>query len=107
MRLLLDRCDDTYLAVTVEDGAELDDSVKADSYITLSQSGPGHQILDPEAVQDDDNSSEISVLKVQLRQAEETAQKVQIEVTPMTTLSLKNISFPGSVTTGSSSSVDH
>ncbi|KAM6895660.1 sarcolemmal membrane-associated protein-like [Xenentodon cancila] len=74
-----DACDEAYLAVREEAGTELDDGAKADSYITLSQSGPGSQVLDSAAVHEDDSSSEISILKVQLRQAEETAQKVQRE----------------------------
>ncbi|XP_068590058.1 coiled-coil domain-containing protein 136-like isoform X2 [Cebidichthys violaceus] len=62
-----DMCDDAYLAVTDTEPEQ----VKADSYISLSQSGPQHQ--DPE---DPDSSS---VLKVQLRRAEETSLKVQTQ----------------------------
>ncbi|XP_041833995.1 coiled-coil domain-containing protein 136-like isoform X3 [Melanotaenia boesemani] len=65
-----DMCDDSYLAVRV-----LDEQVKVDSYITLTQPGPEQQDL----VQKDPGSSETSTLKVQLRQTEETAQKVQRE----------------------------
>ncbi|XP_072233844.1 coiled-coil domain-containing protein 136-like isoform X1 [Leuresthes tenuis] len=65
-----DTCDDAYLAVKVQD-----DQVKVDSYITLSQPGPEQKDLDLSGVQDD----QCSVLKVQLKQAEETAQKVQRE----------------------------
>lgn len=82
-----------YLAVRVEGGTEheQEDQVKADSYITLSQSGPEHQDQAPEdpdssSVQETVCSSELSVLKVQLREAEETAQKVQREVTVCQTL---------------------
>ncbi|XP_070848477.1 coiled-coil domain-containing protein 136 isoform X1 [Chaetodon trifascialis] len=81
-----DTCDDVYLAVR-EEGAtkrDQDNRVKADSYITLSQSGPDHQERaledwDPSSVQEKVCSSELDVLKVQLRQAEETAHKVQRE----------------------------
>ncbi|XP_031734714.1 coiled-coil domain-containing protein 136-like isoform X2 [Anarrhichthys ocellatus] len=65
-----DTCDDAYLAVTNTEP----DQVKADSYISLSQSGPQHQ--DPEDPEDPDSST---VLKVQLRRAEETSLKVQTE----------------------------
>ncbi|XP_030006266.1 coiled-coil domain-containing protein 136 [Sphaeramia orbicularis] len=72
-------CDDVYLAVRVEGQTECEqnDQVKSDAYITLSQSGPEHQ----EGQRDSDLSSvqELSALKIQLRQAEETAQKVQRE----------------------------
>lgn len=69
-----------YLAVRGEGGTEhqQDVQVKVDTYITLSQSE--HQDLDSCSVQKDVCSSELNVLKVQLRQAEETAQKVQREV---------------------------
>ncbi|XP_070785446.1 coiled-coil domain-containing protein 136 [Enoplosus armatus] len=77
-----DACDDVYLAVRVEGDTkrEQDDLVKADSYITLSQSGPERQD-DPDSpsVQEEVCSSELNVLKVQLKQAEETAHKVQRE----------------------------
>lgn len=85
--LLVNRCDDVYLAVRAEGDTkcEQDDQVKSDSYITLSQSGTEHQdrpLEDPDSssVQEKVCSSELNVLKVQLRQAEETAQKVQKEV---------------------------
>lgn len=85
--LLVNRCDDVYLAVRAEGDTkrEQDDLVKSDSYITLSQSGTEHQdrpLEDPDSssVQEKVCSSELNVLKVQLRQAEETAQKVQREV---------------------------
>ncbi|XP_073336536.1 coiled-coil domain-containing protein 136-like [Pagrus major] len=77
-----DTCDDVYLAVRVEGNTkrEQDDQVKADSYITLSQSGPEHaEDPDSSSVQEKACSSEINTLKVQLRQAEETAHKVQSE----------------------------
>lgn len=75
-----------YLAVRVEGDTapESDDQVKADSYITLSQSGPEHR-EDP--VQEEVRSSELEVLKVQLRQAEETAHRVQREVPAAATTS--------------------
>ncbi|XP_074481246.1 uncharacterized protein LOC141761650 isoform X6 [Sebastes fasciatus] len=66
------RRDDAYLAVTERE------QVKADSYITLSQSGPEHQVQD-RPLEDPDSSSEFNVLKVQLRRAEETAHRVQTE----------------------------
>ncbi|XP_074481245.1 coiled-coil domain-containing protein 136-like isoform X5 [Sebastes fasciatus] len=67
-----DTRDDAYLAVTERE------QVKADSYITLSQSGPEHQVQD-RPLEDPDSSSEFNVLKVQLRRAEETAHRVQTE----------------------------
>uniref|UniRef100_A0A3Q1G897 Coiled-coil domain-containing protein 136-like n=1 Tax=Acanthochromis polyacanthus TaxID=80966 RepID=A0A3Q1G897_9TELE len=76
--LLVNRCDDVYLAVRVEGDTEQVDQVKADSYITLSQSSPDQQDSDSSLVPED--VSELNVLKVQLKQAEETAQKVQREV---------------------------
>ncbi|XP_023152499.2 coiled-coil domain-containing protein 136-like isoform X2 [Amphiprion ocellaris] len=72
-----DTCDDVYLAVRVEGDTEHVDQVKADSYITLSQSSPDQQDSDSSSVLED--VSELNVLKVQLKQAEETAQKVQRE----------------------------
>uniref|UniRef100_A0A3Q1EX72 Coiled-coil domain-containing protein 136-like n=1 Tax=Acanthochromis polyacanthus TaxID=80966 RepID=A0A3Q1EX72_9TELE len=72
-----DTCDDVYLAVRVEGDTEQVDQVKADSYITLSQSSPDQQDSDSSLVPED--VSELNVLKVQLKQAEETAQKVQRE----------------------------
>lgn len=77
------RCDDAYLAVRVQGNSDSNEQVKTDSYITLSRSGPKQQDLDPSVVQD-----EINVLKVQLRQAEETAQKVQKEVPSESSLSI-------------------
>lgn len=81
--LLLNRGDDVYLAVRAEGDTnrEQEDQMKADSYITLSQSGPEQQDPDPPSVQEKVCSPELKVLKVQLRQAEQTAQKVQREVT--------------------------
>uniref|UniRef100_A0A3Q3EMU7 Coiled-coil domain-containing protein 136-like n=1 Tax=Labrus bergylta TaxID=56723 RepID=A0A3Q3EMU7_9LABR len=77
--LTVSRCDDVYLAVRGEGDSkpEQEDQVKADSYISLSQSGPEDQ----EEVQEEVCGSELNVLKEQLREAEETAQKVQREVT--------------------------
>ncbi|XP_008399955.1 coiled-coil domain-containing protein 136 isoform X2 [Poecilia reticulata] len=69
-----DMCGDSYLEVRAEGQTEDDDQLKADSYITLSQSRPELQSLDSSAVQD-----EIRTLKVQLRMAEELALKVQLE----------------------------
>lgn len=72
---MANRCDDVYLAVRVEGSTEYekDNQVKADSYITVFQSRP-------EQKDSSDIQEEISILKVKLRQAEETAQKVQREV---------------------------
>lgn len=80
--LLFDRCDDVYLAVRVEGNAECDNDerVKTDSYITLSQPGFEHQDRLPEDL-DSFSVREIDTLKAQLREAEETAQRVQREVT--------------------------
>lgn len=61
-----------YLAVRAE-GATTSEQMGGDSYISLSGSGP---------VQQEVCSAELDVLKVQLRQAEETAQRVQREVPP-------------------------
>ncbi|XP_071767609.2 uncharacterized protein LOC139921313 [Centroberyx gerrardi] len=84
-------CDDVYLALRVEGEAEQEgqlveeEPVKADGYITLSQSQPEHQGTQPadasiqENISNDGTSSELSSLKVQLRQAEEKAQQVQRE----------------------------
>ncbi|KAM4712351.1 coiled-coil domain-containing protein 136-like [Anableps anableps] len=80
-----DVCGDTYLEVRAEGEAEHEEQLKADSYITLSQSGPEMHSPDSSMLQD-----EIRVLKVQLRKAEETAQKVQQELVafyPMVKLS--------------------
>nr|XP_046235515.1 coiled-coil domain-containing protein 136-like isoform X2 [Scatophagus argus] len=84
--VLLSRCDDVYLAVRVEGDVEheRDDQLKAGSYITLSQSGPEHQESHPEdpdssSVQEKVCSLGLNVLKVQLRQAEDAAHKVQRE----------------------------
>uniref|UniRef100_UPI0037E6FB08 coiled-coil domain-containing protein 136 isoform X2 n=1 Tax=Semicossyphus pulcher TaxID=241346 RepID=UPI0037E6FB08 len=76
-QLQRDTCDDVYLAVRGEGHTqpEQEDQVKADSYITLSQSGPEES----STVQEDVCSSELRVLKAQLRQAEETAHNVQRE----------------------------
>ncbi|XP_042259017.1 coiled-coil domain-containing protein 136-like isoform X1 [Thunnus albacares] len=78
-----DACDDVYLAVRAEGNTKRvqDDQVKNDAYITLSQSDPEHlEDVDSSSVQEDVGSSEeVNVLKVQLRQAEETAHKVQRE----------------------------
>lgn len=92
--LLLNRCEDVYLAVRVEGDTkgEQDDRAKADSYISLSQSGPEHRGRPP---QEDPEvcSSELSVLQVQLRQAEEAAHKVQREVTAAAVHQTHNGSF--------------
>lgn len=61
-----------YLAVRAE-CATTPEQMGGDSYISLSGSCP---------VQEDVCSAELDVLKVQLRQAEETAQRVQREVPP-------------------------
>ncbi|TMS01212.1 Coiled-coil domain-containing protein 136 [Larimichthys crocea] len=76
-----DTCSDVYLAVRAEGGCKRDAEVKADSYISLSQSGPEHQERpgDSPSVHEEFSSSELNVLKVQLRQAKETAHKVQRE----------------------------
>ncbi|CAK6982400.1 coiled-coil domain-containing protein 136-like isoform X1 [Scomber scombrus] len=78
-----DACDDVYLAVRADGDTEhvQNDQVKADAYITLSQSSSPHlQEVNSSSVQDDvGGSEELDVLKVQLRQAEETAHKVQRE----------------------------
>ncbi|XP_026217312.1 coiled-coil domain-containing protein 136-like isoform X2 [Anabas testudineus] len=73
-------CDDVYLAVRVEGNAECDNDerVKTDSYITLSQPGFEHQDRLPEDL-DSFSVREIDTLKAQLREAEETAQRVQRE----------------------------
>lgn len=70
----LNRCDDVYLAVRVKGHTHpvQDQQVKTDSYITVSQSRPEPQ--------EEVSGSEVDVLKVQLRQAEETAHWVQREV---------------------------
>lgn len=82
----MNRCDDVYLAVRAEG-----DQVKTDAYITLSQSGPEHlQDVDSSSVRDVGDSEELNVLKVQLRQAEETAHKVQREVTQNACFDLKS-----------------
>ncbi|XP_069580265.1 coiled-coil domain-containing protein 136-like isoform X2 [Brachyistius frenatus] len=70
-----DTCDDVYLAVRAEGGAEREQhDQQKDSYITFSQSGPEPGGGASSLVQED-----VSVLKVQLRQAKEMAQKVQRE----------------------------
>uniref|UniRef100_A0A8C6PUS8 Coiled-coil domain containing 136b n=1 Tax=Nothobranchius furzeri TaxID=105023 RepID=A0A8C6PUS8_NOTFU len=63
-----DTCEDAYLAVRTEG------QVRTNSYISLSQSGPDLEDLATSVVQD-----EVSILTFQLKQAEETAQKVQKE----------------------------
>ncbi|XP_029969021.1 coiled-coil domain-containing protein 136 [Salarias fasciatus] len=68
-----DTSDDVYLAVTAQGDAPQDPQVKADPYISLYQSGPEA----PE--RRDESSKEVQVLKVQLRQAEETAHEVQVQ----------------------------
>uniref|UniRef100_A0A672FVF7 Coiled-coil domain containing 136b n=1 Tax=Salarias fasciatus TaxID=181472 RepID=A0A672FVF7_SALFA len=70
----VDSSDDVYLAVTAQGDAPQDPQVKADPYISLYQSGPEA----PE--RRDESSKEVQVLKVQLRQAEETAHEVQVQV---------------------------
>ncbi|XP_026183180.2 coiled-coil domain-containing protein 136-like [Mastacembelus armatus] len=60
-----DMCDDVYLAVRAEGDTECEQMKTTDQYIALSQSGPELQ--------------DLNVLKVQLREAEEVAQKVQRE----------------------------
>lgn len=79
-----------YLAVRAEGNSKRDAEVKADSYISLSQSGPGHQEDhgDSSSVQEEFSSSGLNILKVQLTQAEETAHKVQREVTPSVSATL-------------------
>uniref|UniRef100_A0A1A7W6K2 Coiled-coil domain containing 136b n=1 Tax=Iconisemion striatum TaxID=60296 RepID=A0A1A7W6K2_9TELE len=69
-----DTCDDAYLAVRMKGNTDQKGQVQMDSYITLSQSGPELKDLTTSVVQD-----EVSILKFQLRQAEEMAQKVQKE----------------------------
>ncbi|XP_047431906.1 coiled-coil domain-containing protein 136-like [Mugil cephalus] len=72
-----DTCDDVYLAVRAEGSTEPELR-----YITLSHSGPGHLDQSGPGHPDPDTSSpgeDVSVLKVQLRQAEDAAQKVQRE----------------------------
>lgn len=72
-----------YLAVRVEGNTipEQDDQARADSYISMSQSGPEPRAEpDSSSVQEEVCSSELDVLKVQLRRAEETAHQVQREV---------------------------
>ncbi|KAG7232437.1 hypothetical protein INR49_008857 [Caranx melampygus] len=76
-----DRCDDVYLAVRLEGDTEQEDQGKSDSYITMSQVG-GVQDRAPEDPGSSSVpvcSSELNVLKVQLKEAEEAAQKVQRE----------------------------
>lgn len=68
--MLPSRSPDVYLAVRAE-GATTPQQMGGDSYISLSGSGP---------VQEDVCSAELNVLKDQLRQAEEMAQRVQREV---------------------------
>ncbi|TKS90375.1 Coiled-coil domain-containing protein 136 [Collichthys lucidus] len=61
----------TQLSTTVEQLQQRDTC--SDAYISLSQSGPGESSL----VHEELSSSELNVLKVQLSQAEETANRVQ------------------------------
>lgn len=76
--LLLNRCEDVCLAVRVE-GNALPEQVY--SYISLSRSGPEpREEPDSSSVQEEVCGSELEVLKVQLRRAEETAHQVQREV---------------------------
>lgn len=70
--MLPSRSPDVYLAVRA-DGASTPEQIGGDSYISLSGPGP---------VQEDVCSAELDVLKVQLRQAEEAAERVQREVPP-------------------------
>lgn len=58
------RSEDVYLAVRAQD-----DQVRAHSYITLSQENTS------------DDQDELSILRAQLRDAEETVQRVQRRVT--------------------------
>nr|XP_020480939.1 coiled-coil domain-containing protein 136-like isoform X3 [Monopterus albus] len=74
-----DMCDDVYLAVRAEGDTEREQGKKVtttDRYITLSQCGPEHKGRPPE---DGDLVSELNILKVQLREAEEAAHKVKRE----------------------------
>ncbi|AWO98384.1 putative coiled-coil domain-containing protein 136-like [Scophthalmus maximus] len=68
LRQQRDTCDDLYLAVRAEGNTEHQqaDQVKVNSYINLSQ--------DPKV-----GGSEVNVLKVKLRDAEETIDRVQME----------------------------
>ena len=87
---MLLRCDDAYLAVT--DSEQL----KADSYISLSQCGDGRTPEDLDSsssVQEKVCSPELDVMKVRLRRAEETAQKVQTEVTRTVGRVLRSLCF--------------
>ncbi|KAG7497284.1 hypothetical protein JOB18_034776 [Solea senegalensis] len=61
-----DMCEDVYLAVRAQD-----DQVRAHSYITVSQA--------PVAGDQEDGVSELQVLTVQLRDAEEMVQRAQIQ----------------------------
>ncbi|XP_029351389.1 coiled-coil domain-containing protein 136-like isoform X2 [Echeneis naucrates] len=77
-----DMCDDVYLAVRAKGDTECEqeDKAKVDAYITLSVATAGHQNPPPEDLDSSGVqvcSSELSVLKVQLREAEEAAQTVQ------------------------------
>ncbi|XP_023807958.1 coiled-coil domain-containing protein 136 isoform X1 [Oryzias latipes] len=72
-----DVCDEVYLAIKEKLTTEPHPHRKADPCAPPSQAGP--EQLDSAAVQGDNSRSEISSLKVQLRWAEETAQKVQKE----------------------------
>lgn len=87
--LLTLRCADTYLEVSAEEETAHEEQLKADSYISLSQSVPEMQNPESSVVQ-----KEIRILKVQLRQAEEMAQKVQHEVSTSLHLYI-SLSFMG------------
>ncbi|CAL8323134.1 unnamed protein product [Lota lota] len=76
------RTDDIYMALK-EETSDVEDMVKTDGYITLSQSEPTHQhnarpTQDPSSKPGGDGL-EVSTLKTQLREAEERAQEVQRE----------------------------
>lgn len=75
---MLNSCDDVYLAVREQSSpnGRWDDQVKSDAYITLHQSCSEHQ----DGQEDSDSTQKLSVLKIQLKHAEEMAQKVQREV---------------------------
>ncbi|KAK1906353.1 Coiled-coil domain containing protein 136 [Dissostichus eleginoides] len=73
-KLQRDTCDeDVYLAVSDCE------QVKADAYITLSESADRKQEDRPSEDPEKICSSEINAVKIQLRQAEETALKVQTQ----------------------------
>ncbi|KAK0141713.1 Coiled-coil domain-containing protein 136 [Merluccius polli] len=76
------RTDDIYMALK-EETSDVEDLVKTDGYITLSQSQPIHQSnARPAHVPSgklEGNGLEVSALKAQLQEAEERAQEVQRE----------------------------